>query len=239
MQADWTLDVRVQQVAGKLLAQWDLSDAPYEEIAQWLGTGESALTGSVDLEGSVELGDVASARGVAMVRCNACRLVPRNGSDAADGVGSWSSLPSLDLGTWQLDLVVAHGIASLVQPLVIESPDLRIELDGAIELQSPLKRSVLDFTLELAFSEAAMEEHEVLRLLTETAATSARVPSPGKGVAFAVEGTLGAPRFRGLHGTSRQEGEEKKTRERDERQRRLRERKAARAAAASSTEPAE
>ena len=103
---------------------------------------------------------------------------------------AWSHMPEFALGSWSATLSIADGRAKLREPLVIETDDLRAQLEGSVKLRTPLARSHADLELQVVFSEALIADDERVRFMAATVRKTEAIPPKGRGLAYRLTGPL-------------------------------------------------
>lgn len=190
---------------------FEIVDVPLVRLPKAQQALNAPLQGIFALKGELDLPEhkFSESTGFLEITCAACVVgdgetklyVPGSKGALANGV----TIPAVDMGTLTGRMSIDKGIAKTDGPIVTESEDVWIHIEGELELNDPFAKSRFDMMLKFNLSEKLQDRSEPMKLLIQTASAKTKLDAPELGLGFNLRGPVSAPRFYGHKTKSRRE----------------------------------
>jgi len=108
------------------------------------------------------------------------------------------TIPEIEVGDLVGKMEVAEGLATFVEPMRAEGDDLEVLVEGTVRFKDPFKRTVLDLTLKVRFTEALQERSDAIRLLAATASPATKLDPPDEGMGYRFRGPIAKAKLTGI-----------------------------------------
>ncbi|MBL4687320.1 MAG: type II secretion system protein GspN [Nannocystaceae bacterium] len=195
---------------------FEIEDVPLYGLPKAQQSLNAPLRGIFAVKGEIELPDheFKKSTGFVEITCASCVVgdgetklfVPGSKGALANGL----TIPEVDLGTLTGRMTIDKGVAKTDGPIVTESDDVWVHIEGEIELNDPFGKSRFDMLLKFNLSEQLQNRSEPMKLMIQTASTKTKLEDPEHGLGFNLRGPLSAPRFYGHKTKSRRQSRAEK-----------------------------
>ncbi len=164
---------------------------------------------ALDVDLTMPENQFSKAAGSIRLQCAGCKIgdgttplfIPGASGIMAKGV----TLPEIDLGSLNGNLVVADGKANAEQ-FETQSDDLTLKISGGMTLADPFSKSEFGFDLKLLITPTLQDRSEPLKLMVQTAGPATKLDPPEQEwLGFKLRGSAGKPKFMGIKTKSKEE----------------------------------
>lgn len=195
---------------------FEIEDVPLYGLPKAAQALNAPLRGIFAVKGELDLPEheFKQSTGFIEITCASCVVgdgetklfVPGSKGALANGV----TIPEVDMGTLTGRMTVDKGVATTDGPIVTESDDVWVHIEGEIELNDPFAKSRFDMLLKFNLSETLQDRSEPMKLMIQTASAKTKLDAPEQGLGFNLRGPVRAPRFYGHKTKSRRQSRAEK-----------------------------